>query len=267
MKNDKNKIIRLVLACVCLLITLFCVVYLGKYFMEIRQSQNGVNALKGLIIEEVDSSTSEENTADIQLVEVNGRMVQKKYAELYRENPHFIGWITIPDTKVDYPVMQNMEENEYYINRNFEQEWDGSGLPFMDIQCSFSEPTANQIIYGHNMKSGTMFAGILKYDSQEFYEKHKTITFNTIEADGEYEVIAAFYSQVYDESDTLHFKYYQFFDTDSEEEFNEFVEQVKALTPYEIEATASYGDTLITLSTCAYNTENGRFAVVARKIE
>ena len=269
MKADKNKIIRLILAGLCLCITIGCAVYLGSYFLDIKRSQDNVDSIKDLVVEpstSQDSDVSEDTVAEIQFVDVNGRMVQEKYAEIYRTNPHFVGWITIPDTKVDYPVMQNPDENEYYINRNFDQEWDGSGLPFLDIRCDFNGETDNQLIYAHNMKSGTMFAGIIDYADEDFYKTHKTLTFNTIEGDAEYEVIAAFYSQVYAESDTA-FKYYQFFDADSKEEFDAYIDNVKALTPYEIEASANYGDTLITLSTCAYHVEDGRFAIVARKIE
>ena len=179
---------------------------------------------------------------------------------------NMVAWLTLDDTKVDYPVMQHEGDNEYYIHRNFEEEWDGSGLPFMDLRSNYMLPTDNLLIYGHNMKTGTMFAGILKYDSEEYYQTHKTLTFDTLDADGEYEVIAAFYSQIYPEEDTEHFKYYEFFDAGSEEEFNAYVEQVQALTPYKIDTEVSYGDTLLTLSTCAYNTENGRFVLVAKQI-
>lgn len=262
MKKEKQSIVRLVLAILFLCIALVCECYLGNYFLKTQKSQNNVASLKELVIEDTDFSTTSEQP---EMVVVNGRAVQKKYAELYRENPDFIGWITIPDTRVDYPVMQNMTENEYYIHRNFEQEWDDSGLPFLDYRCSFTKPTANLLIYGHNMKAGTMFSDIIKYDSKEFYDTHPRFSFHTIDGDGEYEVIAAFYSKVYDDETDV-FKYYEFFDAASKEEFDAYVEQVKALTSYDIEATAHYGDSLITLSTCAYHTEDGRFAVVARKI-
>lgn len=261
-KGKSGGLLRMFLSLLCLFITLGCIVYLGNYFLKAKKSQDNVQELRDRILLDFNVSDGEP-----EFVEVNGRMVQKKFAGLYQENPDFIGWITIADTKVDYPVMQNMEENEYYIHRNFQQEWDDSGLPFLDFRCSFTEPTDNLLIYGHNMKAGTMFSGIISYNSQEFYEGHKTFTFDTLDGDGEYEVIAAFYSQIYPESDMASFKYYQFFDAASEEEFNAYVEQVKALTPYEMNATAQYGDSLITLSTCAYHTEDGRFAVVARKVE
>lgn len=257
--------LRLCFSVLCLCISLGCIIYLGNYFLKSKKSQDSVSALRDMIDLELPSGTEGEDEPE--MVEVNGRLVQKKYAALYEANPDFIGWVTIPDTKVDYPVMQHPEDNEYYLHRNFEGEWDDSGLPFLDLQCSFTKPTSNMLIYGHNMKAGTMFSGIISYKDEEFYKEHKTFTFNTIDGDGEYEVIAAFYSRIYPEEDTEHFKYYQFFDAYSAEDFDEYVREVKALSSYEIEADASYGDSLITLSTCAYHTEDGRFAVVARKRE
>lgn len=269
-KAGGNRILRRVLSAVCLCVTLGCLLYLGNYFLKSQKSQNQVQNLKELIqTDQTDQAEEDDREPEKPaMVEVNGRMIQAKYADLYEENPDFIGWITIPDTKVDYPVMQNMEENEYYIHRNFDGEYDGSGLPFLDNQCRIGEDaTSNLMIYGHNMKAGTMFAGILKYQSEDFYKEHTQIRFDTLDGDETYEVIAAFYSEIYPEEDETHFKYYEFFDAEDEDAFDAYVEQVKALTPYEIDATANYGDTLITLSTCAYHTENGRFAVVARKVE
>lgn len=261
--------IRMILGIICICIAVGCIIYLGSYFLKSKHSQDRVKELKQIVSDVKTEDTEESGDMQehrIEYEKINGRLVQKKFAELYRQNPDFIGWLTIPGTKVDYPVMQHEGDNEYYIHRNFEEEWDGSGLPFMDLRSNYMLPTDNLLIYGHNMKTGTMFAGILKYDSEEYYQTHKTLTFDTLDADGEYEVIAAFYSQIYPEEDTEHFKYYEFFDAGSEEEFNAYVEQVQALTPYKIDTEVSYGDTLLTLSTCAYNTENGRFVLVAKQI-
>ena len=263
-KKNSGLVLRILAGVICLIVFIFSVTYLIRYYKDSKESQDGIADLKNIVIQSDTGDTGE--AAD--LVDVNGRMVQMKFANLYAQNPDFVGWITIPGTKIDYPVMQNMEENEYYINRNFDQEWDASGLPFLDNRCSYMDPaTDNLLIYGHNMKAGTMFAGITNYKDQEYYEQHPTLIFSTLESDDEYEIIAAFYSQVFPEEDTTSFKYYTFFDAANADEFDAYVKQVKDLTSYDIEADASYGDTLITLSTCAYQVKDGRFAIVARKIE
>lgn len=270
-KKSKSDYVRFAIMVLCACVFVGCAVYLGKYFYEINHSQSGIRNLKDIIDTETaagsqDSSEAAGTGSELNAyVEVNGRRVQKKYAKLYEANPDFIGWITIQDTQVDYPVMQNMEDNEYYLHRNFDKEYDGSGLPFLDIQCDYQRPTANLLIYGHNMKAGTMFAQIMKYGDQDFYDQHPTIRFDTLEEDGEYEVVAAFYSQIYSADDTEHFKYYKFFDAENEEEFNDYVNHVIRLSAIDTGIVPEYGDELITLSTCAYHTEDGRFALVARK--
>ena len=101
----------------------------------------------------------------------------------------------------------------------------------------------------------------------EFYKEHPVIRFTTKENDGEYEIISAFKSKVFNKSDTNVFRYYNFMNAETEAEYNEFVENSKKASLYDIEATAEYGDELITLITCSYHTTDGRFVIVARKEE
>ena len=109
-----------------------------------------------------------------------------------------------------------------------------------------------------------MFADLCKYESEDFYQEHKTIRFDTLDSFGEYEVIAAFKTVAYSEEG---FKYYHFVNAESAEAFDEYIAQCKALALYDTGVTAEYGDQLITLSTCEYSRTNGRMVVVAKKIE
>lgn len=112
---------------------------------------------------------------------------------------------------------------------------------------------------------GQMFETLTKYKKKDFYEKHKTFEFNTLEGTATYQIIAVFQSQVYYKNQNI-FKYYFFKDAKNEEEFNTYIQNIKKLSMYDIKETATYGDQLITLSTCDYHVEDGRFAVVAKKI-
>lgn len=192
------------------------------------------------------------------------------YASLYRQNHDFIGWITIKDTKVDYPVMQNKKEPEYYLRRNFKKEYSLAGTPFMDAASDIKKPTSNWMIYGHNMKNGTMFEDLLDYSDREFYEKHKYIIFNTIYENADWEVIAAGKTQIY-KSGYKGFKYYQHPAINSKQEFEEYIKGVTDLSEIDTGGvTAVYGEQLLTLSTCSYHlndgSDDGRFIVVAKKI-
>ena len=191
-----------------------------------------------------------------------------EYVDLYLANNDIIGWITIDGTKIDYPVMQTQSDPEYYLHRNFNREVSDSGTPFLDAASDIFIPTSNFLVYGHHMKNGTMFRDLLKYEDVEFYKKHRTFRFDTIYKGGQgsYEIIAAGYSQIYP-ADSTEFKYYQYAGMTSEEDFYDYVRGVKSLSQYDTGVSAEYGDQLVTLSTCAYHVENGRFFVVAKRTD
>lgn len=197
---------------------------------------------------------------------------------LYEENPDIIGWITIEDTKIDYPVMQTPEDENFYLKRSFYGEENDNGCLIMDTDsvvgvgnaeagyATDMEPSANLIIHGHNMRSGEMFGDLELYEDEAYGEAHSVICFDSLYEHREYEVIAVFYSEVYYASEDV-FKYYKFFEADSQAEFDEWYENIKELSIYDTGVTAGYGDEFITLSTCAYHVEDGRFVVVGRRIQ
>lgn len=250
-----------------------CLIYLVKYFWESKKSEDKVDELRELIVIDENSdmhqpgivATASDAETDT-FEEVDGKRILSKYVNLYKRNNDFIGWLTIEGTVIDYPVMQSMYDEEYYLRRDFDKEYSYAGTLFIDTSCNVEKPSDNIIIYGHHMNTGKMFHELEEYEDEDYYEKHKFITFDTIYGSGTYEVIAAYRTKIYDE-DYTGFKYYEFFDARDSVEFENYVSNSKSLTPYNIEASAKYGDSLITLSTCAYHTENGRFVVVARKME
>ena len=198
-------------------------------------------------------------------IQYNDFEILKKYKKVYEKNNDLVGWIKIKDTNIDYPVMQTPEEEEYYIHRDFYGEYSSAGTLFVDLESNVQKPSDNILIYGHNMKTGKMFHDLLKYENESFYKNHKYIQFDTIYGNGTYEVIAAFRTHILTEKEDG-FRYYQFFNAEDKSAFNQYVSGCKALTGYTIDTDASYGDSLLTLSTCAYHTDNGRFVVVAKKL-
>ena len=197
--------------------------------------------------------------------QVEKKEVINKYKTLYQLNKNLIGWIKIADTDIDYPIMQT-DNDTFYLNHNFDHEKDKNGCIFMDPKCNAMAPSTNLIIYGHNMRSGKMFGTLSQYEDESYYEQHKKIQFDTIYQEGTYEVIYAFRSQLYKETDIV-FKYYQFIDPVSVEEFNSNMNEMQKMSLYDTGVTAEYGDQLVTLSTCDYNEKNGRFVVVAKRVE
>lgn len=279
--SKKRQVVLNILIVVFALITVSSGAYIINYYYKSRKTEARFDDLRNMIvevpadqtgnIEAGDSSNAENgggNTKRTELVNIDGRDVLIKYQELYKANKDFMGWLKIDGTDIDYPVMYTPDEREYYLHKNFDGEYSYAGCLFIDNLCT---PTGddisdNIIIYGHNMKSGTMFHQLTLYRDESFYRDHKYISFDTIEDTGTYEVIAAFKTQVYEKGDTEHYHYYDFYDAADEEEFNEFIQYIKSCCTYDFDSTANYGDKLITLSTCSYHVNDGRYVVVAKKI-
>ncbi len=188
-----------------------------------------------------------------------------RYSVLYGRNDEMAGWIQLEGTVINYPVMLTPDDEEYYLKKGFDKKYDINGIPFMDARCGIEEPTTNFLIYGHNMKNGSMFSALLFYEEEEFYEEHKTVRFDTIYERGEYEIVGVFRTQIPYESDREAYRYYSFIDTQDEEEYNAYIRFVKEQSFYETGITAEYGTQLLTLSTCDRSIPAGRFVVVGRK--
>ena len=186
-------------------------------------------------------------------------------AELYKQNGDLVGWISIADTNINYPVMQSVNEPNFYLKHGFDKEYSDYGCPYVQEDCDVQEPSDNLVIYGHHMKNGSMFAHLEKFKDKDFWNEHRTITFNTLTDKQKYEIVAVFRTVVYTDSADS-FKYYRFVDAESADEFNSYIAKCKELSIYDTGVTAEYGDKLITLSTCEYSRTNGRLVVVAKLI-
>ncbi len=192
--------------------------------------------------------------------------VVNPYADTYLANRDMAGWLQIPGTVIDYPVMWTPGNENFYLYRDFNKKDNNNGSLILDTDSCLDPLSTNLIIHGHNMKSGAMFGDLTEYEKKDYYEDHKRIILYTPECQRNYEVIAVFRSQVYKKTDDV-FKFYQFFDAGTEEEFLDFYNNIKKLSLYDTGVTAEFGDHFITLSTCVYHVTNGRFVVVAKEVE
>ena len=189
-----------------------------------------------------------------------------KLEELQKENKDIIGWLQIENSKINYPVLQG-EDNTFYMTHNYKKEYTKEGSLFLDKDYDWNLPSTNLLIYGHNNRgSNEMFTSLINYKDEDYYKTHKRIRFTTNKEDVEYEIISVFLSRVYYKSEKNVFRYYYFINAENEQEFNEYVQNSKDASLYPIEATAQYGDQLLTLSTCYFSQEDGRLAIVAKKI-
>lgn len=262
-KQEKRR--KLIVFC-CSVAAAACLGYFGIYnWYNIRTADNYKQLSE---LKDKEPAASQEQTPVIHYTADGAQStpppVLDEYKNLFNKNKRLIGWVKIDDTNIDYPVMQTTD-NEYYLDHNLNQEYDKNGSIFMDKDCDVLKPSTNFILYGHHMKNGQMFGSLSLYSDQSYCEKHPYIQFDTIYEKGLYEIMYVFRSRVYSE-DEIVFKYYQFIDAQSEQEFDSYMNDMAEMSLYDTGVTASFGDQLLTLSTCDYQEKNGRFVVVAKKV-
>lgn len=244
--NDKmRKIIRLI-ALIALIVSAGVLIF---YAVDDLRSKNTGDKLKDLKGAQATSALPD---------------ILPEYKALYAENPDTIGWLRIDGTGIDNVVMYAPDEIDKYLHTDFYGKYSYRGCLFVDEYCDILS-SDNLIIYGHNMKDYSMFGSLMYYVSEDFYRQHKLISFDTIYEKQTYEIVAAIKTELVPEGSDG-FKYYEYTGSGDEDSFSEYVKFIEENKLYDTDAELSPGDKILTLSTCAYHSEDGRFIVVARKI-
>ena len=244
---------------------------LGYYFINSHAQGDRYTELAGLRApDETYRDASVEETVDpTALVEVThpetGEKVwmMQSFAQLYVLNSDIVGWMTVPGTSIDYPVMQNQTKKDYYLNHNFDKQYSSWGCLYTWPVCDVDAPSDNITIYGHHMRDGSMFTPLDSYMEKSFWETNPYINFDTLTEQHTYEILAVFKTTA---SVGEGFAYHEYVDMD-EGQFDQFVATCKSLALYDTGVEAQYGDKLITLSTCEYSQTNGRLVVVAKRMD
>lgn len=176
------------------LIVVLSLIMLGSVFMigyELLSRQNDKNEFDKLaeLVEETASVSANEEIE-------KEKSYEKDISMLFKQNADFVGWLTIPDSEVNYPVMHTPKNPEKYLRKNFNGKYSMSGVPFVDYRCKLD--SGNIIIYGHNMNNNTMFAHLVNYLNNDYKNSHQTILFQTKEELREYSVIEVRKTDIYD---------------------------------------------------------------------
>lgn len=248
----QNKKLKIAVLGILIFIFVIGISYIGYYIYNKYKSQN-------------EPVLSEIKVDDKQITETKTERILQ-LEELRKQNNNIIGWIEIENTIINYPVLQ-CEDNSFYMTHNYKKEYSAEGSIFLDKDYNWELPSSNLLLYGHNNKNKTMFAELLNYKEESYYKEHPTIRFTTLAEDKTYEIIAVFKSRVYYKSEKDVFRYYYFINAENEEEYNNYINESKKASLYDTGKTATYGDQLLTLSTCEYSQEDGRFVVVAKKVQ
>lgn len=263
MKQNSKQRIFLCGAAAFAALFLFSGVMLARQYADQKQSAEAFDQVAALVQEtHPEEDTPATTPTEGEAPEETTVTAYEKYAAVYEQNPDFAGWITIPGTNIDYPVMQSIDNPNFYLKHAFDGSYSDYGVPYAQENCDL-ELSDNVILYGHHMNDGSMFADLCKYESEDFYREHSTFTFDTLSGYGNYEIVTVFKTVAYSQDG---FKYYHFVNAECEEDFEEYLAQCRALALYDTSVTAEYGDRLLTLSTCEYSRNNGRMVIVAKRI-
>jgi sortase B len=194
--------------------------------------------------------------------------MQRALGKLREQNNDLVGWLNVFDTGIDYPVVQTPANPEYYLRRDFGGEYSLAGTPFASAISDIARPSDVTIIFGHNMKNGTMFGPLSKYEKETFYNGHRSLRFDTLEERRLYQVTNVLKVSYEDYAGAdAEFAYQNYADFADEADFNEFMRKADERSLYDTGVSAEYGDEFILLSTCEYSREDGRLVILAKRVE
>ncbi len=227
---------------------------LVKRFFDDKKTENEFSDLQSMIDVAATPAPAGDDTVS------NGA----KFAALKDQNSDFMGWISIEGTSLDFPVMYAPDNKDYYLKHDFKHQYSDYGVPYLDEKTTIgaNAQSNNLIVYGHNMKTGTIFGCLTEYKKAAYYQEHPYIEFDTLYGDAKYEVFAAFAIDVVQDTS---FVYNQYVDMD-EDTYSAYVDEVIRRSDVDSGIHPVYGEQLLTLSTCEYSSANGRYVVVARKV-
>ena len=188
-----------------------------------------------------------------------------QYKEASEKYPELYGWLKIPDTQIDFPVMKSKREDDFYLHHDFKGNESAEGALFVDAKNSIYPQGSNTVVYGHNMKNGHMFGTLQMFTDADYFRQHRKIYFDTLYEAGEYETVAVLKTRLLNENEQG-FRYYRFFQYNNEKEFQKCRKFVEQNRMFETGSVLQYGDNILMLSTCEYSQENGRLVVVAKKL-
>lgn len=270
-KENKDNIV-LILAIILLIFILFLIYKIGGYLIDEISSAFYSKELQEtvLIIDTEDTeSISLDSVSDTEIFTEEKQEKQEEpkkkitipaavdFESLHKVSKDAVAWIYDPGMVINYPIAQ-AADNDYYLRRNLSGEASNSGTLFMDYRNKGDFSDWNTLIYGHNMKSGTMFSSLLDYRMPGYYEEHPVMYLYVPGKRYKLELIVAYTTDVND-------AIYQFPST--EEERQAALDHAYRLSNFESGIRPDKEDRLVTLSTCSYAYDDARYVVIGRLVE
>lgn len=257
MKNRLSKLLPFVYIAVFLYSAFVLVKYLYTYY-EASKTLKETQEMYELSLEKVHQEALLDEATSVEVAD--DYVIRPQFNDLHAVNENIVGWVTVDGTKLDNPILQ-AEDNDFYLNRNFKDQYSRAGSVFMDYRNDLKNLGRNTIIYGHAMRNDTMFGSLKKYGEQAYAEQNSTIYFDTLYESYEIEVFAAYET-------TIDF-YYIETDFSSDAQFAQFIDEVQERSVIDMDVTVNPEDQILTLSTCnnSVNSKDKRYVVHGKLVK
>lgn len=174
---------------------------------------------------------------------------------LQERNEEVCGWIYSPGTVISYPVVQT-ENNSKYLHKDIDLNYSSYGMIFAETNSESNFNNDNNILYGHHMNDGSMFASIVNYARQNYYEKHPVLYLNTPEINYRVDIFAAFLTDMYSDVYMPNFP--------NDEEMQAWLDAAMEQSAIETDVAVTPGDKILTMSTCTYEYDTARYVVLGK---
>lgn len=250
--SGSRRIIQILIFAVCFIALIISFSTLVKYFYDDYRSEQ----INSQIASAVNSAAESQPVT-------SESTILPKFESLLQENRYLVGWIQIEDTPVNYPVVQ-AEDNDLFLRRDFYGKGDNNGTIFVDYRSQVEPQGKNLLIYGHNMKSTKMFSTLPKYEKLSYYREHPLIRFDRLTEEAAYKIFAVVLTDLSENRGEDDLQLY--FDFVSDEQFLGYIDDARAHSFLNIPVDVRPDDQIITLITCAYDFDDARLLVLARKL-
>lgn len=238
-----KKLVPIIIVILAVILCLSCFMIM-KDKSESKAEKDAFDQLTQIV--EIDEAEQKDTEPDV--------LKKRDLTPLVEENPDCVGWIYIEGTEVDYPVMHTPNAPQKYLRLSYEGESSTAGVPFLQETCSVEGD--NLIVYGHNMRNGSMFATVAEYADASYCQAHPVIEFETVNGLKYYQVYVVALVKSND-------SWYSFTTADNMEEYETAMNGLHGSIINETDAEPEYGKQLLTLSTCYGSEDDDRLIVVA----
>lgn len=242
-ENQLNKIIRISVTLVCLVVFVISAIKIATHFMEQKEAKD---FYVNITSQAVDISKSDSDLQDESELEINFDLLKNEYKDV-------VGWIYSPDTIINYPVVKS-KDNDEYLKIMPDGKYNSAGSIFVDCRNGDLGDERNYIIYGHNMKNDTMFGSLSEYKKQSFYDEHPVIYYITPEKKYTLNIYAGFVTSEVSDSYVIEH---------TEETLSEYMKNAKEKSTFKSSIEYTQGDNIVTLSTCSSDYEDARYVLIA----